>query len=66
MNDGGWMYANSLMAAAREVSRYFYNYGSISCEQIASICHKFAVYPERMSLIEQLEFNRLVSSFDMG
>lgn len=58
--DGGWCYANSLIAAAREVADKINQYGSINATEI---CYDYGIFIDQMTDAEREEFRGLVESY---
>lgn len=53
MNDGGWMYANAKIAAAREIARH--------PSKGDEICRKYGIIPELMTDDEIEEFEHMIA-----
>lgn len=64
LNDGGWMYANSKIAAARELSRTPAAVDNPSLQD--EICRSYGVFLESMTDDEFTEFEGLVRRFANG
>ena len=62
MNNGSWMYANSLIAAAREVAKAQYG-TELTYQQEIEICRDYGVFLEQMNDKEYDEFERLVMEY---
>ena len=61
MDDGSWTYANSLIAAAREVARTpFTIYDPIRMDQI---CRNYGLFLDQMTDDEYEEFELLVEEY---
>lgn len=58
---GGWMYANSLIAAAIELA---HTHEAVDNEELQNeICHKYGVFIESMTDDELQEFEHLIEKF---
>ncbi len=57
--NGGWCYANSLLAAVREIADKIGD-GDI---EITDVCHSYGIFIEQMSESEREEFFRMVESY---
>ncbi len=56
--NGGWYYANSLLAAAAEIADKLSD-GDV---EITEICHSYGIFIEQMNESEREEFFRMVES----